>query len=106
MAQRKIYRHGQVAERIEQGSIQVENDKGFFVEHSAPKCRNLPDKFHLDEEPVKAQSRNAQDEHDHDDELHRMLVEIIVHLAVGELSADDSADEQGKKNDGEKQGHR
>ena len=97
MAQRKIHRHGKVAERIEQSPVQVKNDEGFLLEQSAPKCRNLPNEFHLDKEPVKAKRRHTQNKHDNDNKLHRMLMKIIIRLAVRKLSADNGTYEQGEK---------
>jgi hypothetical protein len=97
MMQSKIHRHGKVTERIEQSPVQVKNNEGFLFEHSAPKCRNLPNEFHLDEEPVKAKRRHSQNKHDNNNKLHRMFVKIIICLAVRELSTDNGADKKSKK---------
>ena len=53
----------------------------------------LPQEFHFDQETVKAKRRHAQDEHQYDYKLHRMLVKIVIRLAVGELSADNRTHE-------------
>jgi hypothetical protein len=65
------------------------------LEHSAPKCRNLPNEFHLDKESVKAKRGHAQNEYDNDNKLHRMLMKIVIRLAVGELSTDNGTYEKG-----------
>jgi hypothetical protein len=86
-----MHRHGKVTERVEQRSVEVKNDEGFLVEHSAPKCRNLPNEFHLNKESVKAKRGHAQDKHDNNHKLHRMFMKVIVCLAVRKLSTDDGA---------------
>jgi hypothetical protein len=88
MGERKIHRHGKVAEGIEQRSVQVKNDQGFLLEHSAPKCRNLPQEFHFHKKTVKAKRRHTQDEHKHDYELHRVFAKTVIRLAIRELPAD------------------
>lgn len=50
--------------------------------------KQLSQDFHFDKEPVKAKRRHAQDEHQHDYELHRMLPETVIRLAVRELPTD------------------
>jgi hypothetical protein len=48
----------------------------------------LPQEFHFNQESVKAKRRHAQDEHQHDYKLHRVLPETVIRLAVRELPAD------------------
>lgn len=58
------------------------------------------DEFDIDEESVEAKHRNAENEGENDDELHRMLLETVIGLAVRKTPANDCTHEKGNEKDG------
>ena len=57
------------------------------------------DEFDIYEEPVETKHRNAENEGENDDILHRMLLETVIGFAVRKTPANDCTHEKGNEKD-------